>query len=225
MISTGSNRHAGQPARWALQVRPGKLSVPAWCAPLRAPAHRDHAASTPAALVGRGLRARSGGNRFVVRGVAQQVIAADAFDRDQFPQRAMQRRRQPGRFIASCFSLPAKNCRCGPHTGQADWLGVEAAVKRILVFAPAVRKTVQSRASPVFGRSSGRAVISGVARAALGAVDEGIAMAAGCPVVQFIETVGRRRSHRAADGCRHDSMQSCEMGKRCGVFGFTGGRQ
>ena len=72
--------------------------------------------------------------------------------------------------------LLRRTVRLGPHIGAGQGLGVEAAVRRGFVFGAAVvaeRKISHRGVGPVVGHGRD----DGVARAALGAIDEGVAAA------------------------------------------------
>ena len=101
----------------------------------------------------------------LVAGVACQMEAAQAFQRDDFP------------------GAKARHDFLDPHgefgaAGRAGgWLGMETAVARVVVFVRAVRAEGETRHGglrPVIGQRAG----DGVAGAAMGAVEEGIAPAA-----------------------------------------------
>ena len=85
------------------------------------------------------LAGAQGGNRCVVGGVAQQVIAADAFHRDDFScAQCGDGSRQRG-FIAVELFISRNELQMRPAHRAGDRLGVKAAVERIFVFASAVR--------------------------------------------------------------------------------------
>jgi len=110
-----------------------------------------------------------------VGGVDRQVITAEALDGHNPPGR--QQRRRPGqRLTADRPAGGVQQAQGRPALGAGVGLGVETAVGRVLIFAPAVGAEREARhggAGPVVGHVGD----DREARAAVGAVDESVATA------------------------------------------------
>ena len=157
----------------------------------------------------------------LIGGIAQQVIAADALHRHDGA--APQRRGAGGDGL----------CRAGdgrtaaivegqlrPAGGTGEWLGVVAPVRRVLVFGPAVRAHGEAGHGCV-GAVIGQPVDDRVARPALGAVGERIAIAP-CGGVGHLgeavgahEMVGRQRAARRSVGAAGFDREAVERPHLC----------
>ena len=154
-------------------------------------------------LVGAALALAQARDGHGARRIAQQVVAADALHRqhpavaqhrDRSRQRCLVAGRHGGRVAGSEGEM-----RTAGRAGHR--FGVEAAVQRVLVLAPAgraQRKAVHGRVGPVVGQRLDQRI----ARPALRAVDEGVtvpAVAGGRELGQAIgtaEEIGRHRDLR-----------------------------
>ena len=150
------------------------------------------------------------GDRDRVPGAAREVVAAEPLDRDD---RAVEQRRRGGRDrIAggerAAAGVEQRRMRAAGRAGVR--LGVEAAVERVVVLRPAGcahREAGHRRARAVVGDSAH----DREPRAAVGAVDERVAVAAVAGVAQLVQARvagravgGDRRSGGAARGAGHD---------------------
>ena len=150
----------------------------------------------------RRLRARRRRHGRVVARVDQEMEAADALHRDDPPVADARRRRRAARRPRSRqrapVGIPERQLR--PAVGAGVRLGVEAAVGGILVFGAAGgahRETPHRGAGAVVGQ----VLDDAVARAAVRAVDERIAVAAVGGIEQLAQAVvagGEVGQHRGA---------------------------
>ena len=138
-----------------------------------------------------------------------QVVAAEALDRDHRPAA-----QQPHRLLE-------RHRQARPADGAGDRLGVEAAVARVLVLAPALgaqREAGHGRVRAVVGE----AAHDREARAALGAVDERVAVAAIAGIGELAQAlvagghVGRHeRRHRRGGAALDHEVRARRARARC----------
>ncbi len=138
------------------------------------------------------LALAQGRQRRRVAGIGHQVVATDSLHGDDpaFGQRRDGgRQRLPGiRERPVALHAPLYKRQPGPALRAADRLGMEASALRVVVFPPALgaeRKGLEAGARPVVGQSFDHAV----ARAALVAVGEGVAVVAVLRVVHLRQAV------------------------------------
>ena len=163
--------------------------------PTRA-ASSEVAAITANGLSPRALRRRSSADRLRRAGVAGQVVAAEALDRED---RAPRSRPRAAASASSPCDGPGARARTSAQPraagGAGDRLGVEAAVGRIGVLAGAVgahREAGHGGGRPVVGQAGD----DREARAAVGAGDERVPVA---PVGR-VGQLGRQSAQVAASG-------------------------
>ena len=145
------------------------------------------------------------GHRGLVVGPAGEVEAADALHRDDRPAE----QRAGGRLerVARARVLDVEPARVDephprPAVGAGVRLGVEAAVRRVLVLARGRPGTSRTPAIVVFGRSYGHAAHDREARTAVRAVGERVAVAPVGGVEQLGQAVGAGRAVGRDGGAR-----------------------
>jgi len=137
-------------------------------------------------------------------GVAGQVVAAQPLDRHDVPG-PQQRRRAGDVVLAAREPIGGRVCRgdqaqARPADRAGVRLGVKAAVQRVVVFRLAGRahgEGAHGGHRPVVGHGFD----DGVARPAVGAVGEGVAVAAVGRVQDFRQAVGAGGHVRRDQGC------------------------
>ena len=145
-------------------------------------------------LVGPSFAQRAARRPPRVRRIAEQMIAADALDRDDLAGSQCRDRGSEGRRTRNLAHLvrvaefePRSAVRAG------DRLGMKSPVARVGIFGRAVRAQAEACHGRI-GAVVRQALDQGVARAALGAIDEGIAVAAIVRIVQVRRGSRRRRN-------------------------------
>ena len=142
-------------------------------------------------LVGTALAHTQAQHRIAIGGVAGQVKTTEALDGDHFAQ--LQAAQGFGHRVAGQgrHAVGLVEAQLRPAFRAGIRLGMEAPVARVAVFgiaAGALGKGRHAGARPVVGQAAG----DGVARAAVGAVDEGVAPA---PVLRVEKFGQARRTH------------------------------
>ncbi|KAF5054784.1 hypothetical protein DSECCO2_384550 [anaerobic digester metagenome] len=168
------------------------------------------------------------GHGLPVAGVADQVESAQALHGRDAARHEQFRHAADGRVVLGHGpAFPVRQPQPGAARGAGVGLGVEAAVQRVLVFRQAVRAQGEAghgRGGAVVGDGAG----DGVARPAVGAVGEGVAVAAVRRVAQVRDAVVAG-GHVGADehlvACAAGALEDAEIplvGHGVGGFAFPG---